>query len=58
MFDFVNGRADWHVMGQKLSYVGMYAVSTFNSYSPMDNGSVYEFPPLSLAAQSGSNAVQ
>jgi iron complex outermembrane receptor protein len=56
-FDIINGRADWHVFGQKLSYVGMYGVSTFNAYSPMDGGSVYNSIFFD-GAQGGSNIQQ
>ena len=56
-FDIITGRADWHVMGQKLSYVGMYGVSTFNALTPMDSGSVYNSIFFS-GAQGGSNIQQ
>jgi iron complex outermembrane receptor protein len=41
VFDIVNGRADWHFAGQKLSYVGQYAKGTFVAGTPVDNAGIY-----------------
>ncbi|HEX7856379.1 MAG TPA: TonB-dependent receptor plug domain-containing protein [Sphingobium sp.] len=38
--DIVNGRADWHILGQKLSYVGQYAVNVRNNITPQDYAGV------------------
>ncbi|WP_165912291.1 TonB-dependent receptor [Novosphingobium sp. PhB165] len=39
--DIINGRADWHVLGQKLSYVGQYAVAHLRPATPQDFGGYY-----------------
>jgi len=39
--DMFNLRADWHVLGQKLSYVGQYAIQHLTSNQPYDFAGLY-----------------
>ncbi|MFT4025819.1 MAG: TonB-dependent receptor [Novosphingobium sp.] len=41
VFDIINGRADWHFAGQKLSYVGQYAKGKFLAVTPLDLAAIY-----------------
>lgn len=41
VFDVINGRADWHIAGQKLSYVGQYAKGSLVAQTPIDNAGVF-----------------
>jgi iron complex outermembrane receptor protein len=42
-FDMFNLRADWHVLGQKLSYVGQYAISHLHPANPQDFAGYYNW---------------
>lgn len=53
--DIYNGRFDWHVLGQKLSYVGQYALQHLSDEEPQDgadwfNSAANNTPPNSFFA--------
>ncbi len=55
-----NGRADWHVLGQKLSWVGQFALSHLGDNEPEDgagwfNGANTTTPPSSSVYGNGVN---
>lgn len=45
-----NARADWHILGQTVSYVGLYEVQVLNDVEPEDGANWYNTPGEGLSA--------